>query len=293
MTIRSASRNVIVDPSLATLAELIDRIAAADQLPKRTRRDWTWALNAIARAAGTDPRAVRAHPVYLRPVLKRAAPESIGIGRDAWKNVRSLSGKALTWAGLATPPTRFQASLTPSWTALRDKLSDRGLRMRLSRFFHFCSAQGIAPSEVNNHVLTLFYDSLLVERNLRDPREARRVTAKSWNNAAERIPGWPQQRLLVPSLRRIFSLQWGAFPTGLEADVEEYLRRAAGSDLLDEAFMHALRPATIHSRRAQLRYFATAVVKSGVDIDTLVNLPAILVPEMSVVRVFETTRWVT
>jgi hypothetical protein len=137
-------------------------------------------------------------------VLKRAAPASIGIGRDAWKNVRSLSGKALTWAGLATPPARFQAALTPSWVALRDKLSDRGLRMRLSRFFHFCSAQAIAPSEVNNGVLTLFYDSLLVERGLRDPREARRATAKSWNNAAQRIPGWPQQHLTILAETDVF-----------------------------------------------------------------------------------------
>ena len=69
-----------------------------------------------------------------------------------------------------------------------------------------------------------------------NPYETYRGAAKSWNNAAERIPGWPSQRLSVPSRQTTFSLPWSAFPATLEADVELRFRRAAGADLSDDHF---------------------------------------------------------
>jgi hypothetical protein len=60
---------------------------------------------------------------------------------------------------------------------------------------------------------------------------------------------------------------------GRRADVEVYLRRASGLDLSDDHFTRAQRPATIITRRAQLRMFATAIVKSGIAADTLVESP--------------------
>jgi hypothetical protein len=86
--------------------------------------------------------------------------------------------------------------------------------------------------------------------------------------------------LTVPSRRKRFSLPWSIFPPSLEADVETYLRRAE-LDPKDKHFIRVQRPATIETRRWQLRFFATAIAKSGVPADTLVDLRAILEPQIA------------
>src|SRR5262249_11456079 len=148
-----------------------------------------------------EPADIVAHPEFLRVVMKEAAPESIGLGRAAWNNVRSLLGKALEWTGLAAMPAHYQAAFAPAWAALREKLPPGkvAIRFQLERLAHYCSAQGIAPDEVSDEVLTAFYEALVSESIVRFPHEIYRGTAKSWNNAVDQIVGWPQQRLTVPS----------------------------------------------------------------------------------------------
>jgi hypothetical protein len=278
----SLSRNPFADPTLPTFADLIGRIQAAEVLPLRTQQNWAWALRAVARAVGKDPVAVPAHPEFLRKLLDQAAPASIGINRAAWNNARSLCGKALEWAGLASMPGHYQAPFTPAWDELWAKLpTGTALSFQLSRLFHWASAQGVEPADMNDAALDRFHQDLVAESIVRDPYEIYRGAAKSWNNAVERIPGWPQQRLAVPSRQQVFSFPWSTFPPTLEADVEAYLRRAAGLDLSDDHFTRAQRPATIQTRRWQLRLLATAIAKSGIAPDTLTDLRTMLVPEVA------------
>jgi integrase len=281
MTTTPQSRNPFADPALPTFADLIARIAADPMLPVVTRQNWSWALRAVARAAGKDPAAVPAHPEFLRNLFEHAAPASIGLKPAAWNNARSLTGKALAWAGLASMPGHYQAPFAPGWTELWNTLPSgkNALRFQLSRLFHYCSAQGITPGEVSDNVLSVFYDALVNESIVELPYEIYRGAAKSWNNAAERVAGWPQQRLRVPSRQQLFTLPWNAFPSTLEADVEAYCRRASGLDLNDDHFTRAQRPATIETRRWQLRLLATAIVKRAADPATLVGLKTMLVPE--------------
>jgi integrase len=277
-----ASRNPFADPALPSFADLIARVAAAERLPLRTRQNWSWALRAVARAVGKDPVAVPAHPEFLRKLLDRATPAALGMSRAAWNNARSLLGKVLEWAGLASVPGHYQAAFTPAWQELWAKLpTGTALSYQLCRLFHYASARGIEPADMNDAMLGRFHQDLVQECIVRGPYEIYRGAAKSWNNAAERIPGWPQQRLTVPSRQQTFCFPWSAFPPSLEADVETYLRRAAGLDLSDDHFIRAQRPATIATRRWQLRLLATAIIKSGVGADTLVDLRAMLVPEVA------------
>ena len=280
MTNTSLSRNPFADPTLPTFADLIARVQAEEALPLRTRQNWTWAPRAVARSVGKDPVAVPAHPEFLRTLLDNAAPASLGMSPAGWNNARSLMGKALKWAGLASLPGHYQAPLTPAWQELWARLpANTALSFQLSRLFHYASAQGIEPVAMNDEVLGRFHRGLVAESIVRDPGEIHRGAAKSWNNAVERIPGWPPQRLTVPSRQQIFSYPWSTFPPTLEADVEAYLRRAAGLDLSDDHFTRAQRPATIQTRRWQLRLLATAIAKSGVTPDNLTDLPTMLVPE--------------
>jgi integrase len=281
MTTQSPSRNPFVDPGLPSFADLIARLATDKSLPPRKRQNWAWGLRAMARAVGKDPSEVPAHPKYLRYLINRAVPERIGVRSKAWNNVCSFCRAALRWAKLATMPAHYRGPLTPKWATHRDKLPERALGMRLSRLFHFCSAEGIDPEAVNDAILAFFHDAMDAESIVRNSDDVFARTAKAWNRAAQLVPEWPQQRLTVPSRRRTFSLPWGAFPESLQADVEAYMRRAAGADLLDDHFTHAQRPATLRTRRYELQLFATALVKSGIAAETLVDLRVMLVPELA------------
>src|SRR5262249_17290795 len=172
----------------------------------------------------------------------------------------------------ASMPGQHAAACSPEWHLLLSNLPvSTALPFQLSRLFHYCSAQGIPPGDVDDDVLASFHRALIAESIVRLPYEIYRGAAKSWNNAAAQIPGWPQRRLIVPSRQApVFRLPWDAFPATLQADVEAYCRRAAGLDLSDDHFTRVQRPATIRTRQAQLRLFATAIHKSGVPLTDLV-----------------------
>jgi len=160
----SPSRNPFADPSLPTFAGLIDRIEADKELPPRTRQNWAWALRAIARAVAKELAAVPAHPEFLRKLLDGAAPASLGMSRGAWNNARSLAGKVLEWAGLTAMPNHYQAAFSSAWQELWTKLpSGTALSFQLSRLFHYASAQGIEPENINDEVLDRFYLALVRE----------------------------------------------------------------------------------------------------------------------------------
>src|SRR5712691_7337545 len=278
----SLSRNPFADPTLPTFADLIARVSAEETLPLRTRQNSIWALRAVARAVGKDPVAVPAHPEFLRKLLDHAAPASLGMSRAGWNNARSLMTAALRWAGLASLPGHYQAPFTPAWDELWAKLpTGTALSFQLSRLFHWASAQGVESADMNDAALDRFHQDLVAESIVRLPYEVFWGAARSWNNARERIPGWPQQSLAVPSRQKTFSLPWAAFPPSVEVVVQAYLRGPAGVDLSDDHFTRAQRPATIETRRWQLRLFATALVKSGIAADALVDLRATLVPEVA------------
>ena len=191
--------------SKSGFADLIDRINADKKLLLRTRQNWSWGLRTIARATGKEPAAVPAHPEYLHRLLDRAAPASLDLSRAAWNNARSLAGKALEWAGLTSIPNHYQAAFSPAWAQLWARLpSGTALSFQLSRLFHFCSAQRIEPHDINDEVLDRFSLALVQESIVRHPFEIYRGAVKSWNNAAERISGWPQQRLNFRKRRKDF-----------------------------------------------------------------------------------------
>jgi integrase len=278
----TSSRNPFADPNLPSLADLISRIALDGSLPLRQRQNQVWAMRLVARVAKQDPAQIPAHPEYLRSIWKKAAPASLGITRPAWNNARSLIGKVLEAAGLASMPAHYQAPFSPEWQQLWDALppGKNALRMQLSRLLHYCSAQRIAPTEVDDQILADFNDALTAESIVELPYEIYRGAARSWNNVVDQIAGWPQQRLSVPSNKTAFSLPWDAFPPSLRASVAAYLRRAGGLDLDDEHFTRAQRAATLKTREWQLRMLATAIHRGGVALERLTDLGVLMSPEL-------------
>src|SRR5262249_885809 len=199
------------------------------------RRDMISALNCLARIIGCDPAAVPAHPRFLQGRMKDVVAAAHGLSEARWSNVRSLVTAALRHLGLAALPGRYTAALTAEWQALWDALPPgKGLRCRLSRLLHFCSANGIGPAAVDDFLLDRFGAALATESLVKCPREIHRIAILGWNPAAETTPGWPQRHLTpLPSAKSAgYGLPWSAFPATLAADVEAYLDRLAGRDVL-------------------------------------------------------------
>jgi len=113
MASKQVSRSAFATPGQPSLADLIARVEAASDPPKTTRQNWCWALRTVARVASKAPAAIPAHPDFLRRLMGKAAPGSMGLGAGAWNNAKSLTGKAMAWAGLISIPGRYQAPYTP------------------------------------------------------------------------------------------------------------------------------------------------------------------------------------
>jgi hypothetical protein len=122
MSNSSASTAPFASSNQPSLAALIERIKADATLSSPTRQSWCWAIRLLARLAGREPRAIPAHPDHLRRLMAKLSPGSAGIGKNTWNNARSLVGKAMSWAGLAEVPGRYQCPFTPAWAALWAKL---------------------------------------------------------------------------------------------------------------------------------------------------------------------------
>jgi hypothetical protein len=69
-----------------------------------------------------------------------------------------------------------------------------------------------------------------------------------------------------------YSLPWSTFPASLKVDVDAYLDRLAGKDILTEPDLKTLKPGSVETRRNQLHQFISALVHRGHDPQTLRSL---------------------
>jgi integrase len=277
MTTETRSRNPFLATDQPTLADVIARLEADEILAPTRRREMISALNGLARIFGRDPRGVPAHTRFLRERMKDVAPAAHGISAARWANVRSLVTAALQHLGLALLPGRYTAPLTAAWQELWDALPPgKGLRCRLSRLLHYCSANSIDPGAVDDTLLDRFGTALANESLVRYPREIHRIAILGWNVAAVDIPAWPQRQLtpLASARAQGYILPWSAFPASFVIDVEAYVKRLAGQDLLlsDDDLVRPVRPDTVYRRRLQLRRIASAAVAAGAPPDSIASL---------------------
>ena len=92
-----------------------------------------------------------------------------------------------------------------------------------------------------------------------------RAAIRGWNAAVEGVPGWPQQRLTLPEIRREgYVLPAESFPASFQKSLTAYLAFLANPPDDDDAPINGLRPATLALREFQFRQMASALVHRGV-----------------------------
>jgi len=236
-------------------------------------------VRTAARVLGLPPASIAAHPGALGPRLARVVPTAYGLRPARWANVRALLGKALALAGGDLLPARTVAPLDSAWRELAQRLEVKALEIGLSRLMRFCSSQGIPPAAVDDAVLARFREALEHSSLVRRPGQVHYNATRSWNRAAAAVPGWPATQVSVPPrVRQTYLLRSGVLPTSFNVDLEGWLARLAGQDLLAELPFRPVRPSTLARRRFQILQLASALVHRGRDPATLTRLADLAEP---------------
>jgi hypothetical protein len=268
----------LIEPSFA---DAIAIIAAADELPEQTRRHWATSLRQIAKALDRPLEVIPARYSAVRADLTNLHQVPAGLTAKTLQNHKSNAKSALLWLAREKGIPEHGAPLMPAWEKLRSEIENALIRSRLSSLMRFCSANKIAPAEVDDPVI----DQLLTYRaKTGKPADAafRRLLARAWNANIGTIAGWPQRQLLEPPVKAAVELPWEAFPEGLRRDVDGYLtgltkvrRNRLGQRI------RPLKASTIRTRRAELLAATRTAVKVGVPIESLDSLAALLDPAVA------------
>lgn len=262
-------------PSVAplTLADICQLIAGDDGLSKARKSNLRSAITCFCRACNLSPadasanlawvveKAGQLHPVQLRKGTKRLANMRAEVAFAIKRYIPGLYG------------LRGQEGLVSPWTELWSLLPASQARWRLSRFFKFLSLYGYNRMDLGDDLVARFRHWLETATTTKKPEVVVKETVRVWNRAAASVPGWPQQALTDIWRRTTYSWPWDALPASLRADAEAWLETLRHPDILDEhAPRKPLSEATIEARRFQIRQIHAALVHSGIDPDSLVEL---------------------
>ena len=279
MTTATSSRTPVSNPFVAaiapSLADVLARLDTADGLVDRARADMRSAVRTFCRLIDCQPEEVPAHPNFLRERLKRVAPARFGMSKGRWSNIRSLIGKALKVCGYAVMPGRYMAPLTPEWENFYRRLNSKTLECGLTRFLHYCSAQGIQPDDVREENFERFRMALENESLVKNHLVVHQHACRCWNKAVNLVDGWPNLQVKVPSYRESYTLDWSAFPSTLKDDTQRWLDRLAGRNLRKPIPFKPVKASTLECREFQIRQLASALVHRGhpaASIRTLADL---------------------
>jgi integrase len=271
---------VLIEPSFA---DAIAIITAAQELAEQTRRHWVimTSLRSIARGLDRPLETIPARYSGVRADLAQLHPVTLGLTPKTLHNHRSNVKSALLWLAREKGIPEHGAPLTASWEALRAKISNALIRMRLASLMRFCSASGIKPAEVDEAVVERFL-AYRVSVGSRVDDSFRRLLARAWNANVKVIPGWPTRRLTEPPVKATVEVAWEEFPAGLRRDVDCYL---AGLTRVRKSRsgqrIRPLKASTLSTRRAEIAAAARTAVKVGVPIQDLDSLAALLAPDVA------------
>ena len=262
---------------LPTLDTLLDLVGKAGW-PDKTRQETKSAVRTIARLLGAPLNEIEADVAGLRRRLETITPESTGLTRGRWNNIRSLFGKAL---GLAIDvlPSRAKDPVLPEWAVLLAQLPENR-RWLLTPLARFLGARDILPSRLTEADLKAYHTALVSDRLRSDPDGTWNSIIWIWNACVREFNTWPQVEIERVSRKETYILEWAAFDPAYRTDCEAYLDRLANVDLsADEGPLRPARPATIETRRYQLRVLASALALSGREASMISSIADLVTPE--------------
>ena len=234
------------------------------------------AINTVARASRCAPEDIPADPERLRQHLATISPAMAGLTKGSWCSVRSRILKALQRADVHVMAGRRTRPLSADWAQLYQALPENGWQASLGRLIGFLSDRDVSPTDVSDALIERFACELK-ETSLRGrPSSIVRGAIRGWNDAVDRVPGWPQQRLtLAERERKGYVLRAEMFSPSFQTSLADYLAFLADPPDDDDAPFRGLRPSTLGLREFQFRQMASALVHRGVPIEVITDIGAL------------------
>jgi integrase len=263
-------------------ASFLDLIAAIEQAPElneQRRRHWVCSLRQIAKWLGRPAAVIPARWHSVRLSVSQLHHARVGVTPKTLANHKSNVRAALRWFGQEHDVPQHGVRLKPEWARFLEGLEKR-IRARLFNLVRYCSARGIAPSEVDDKIFAEYWRYRTATTARASNNTARRFMVRAWNACAGAIDGGSLQRLTEPAIK-VAKPAWNAFPEGLRKDLDDYFAGLAKVHrTLNGKRIQPCSPATIATRRAELVAMARMAVRLGVPVDSLTSLGALLDPEV-------------
>lgn len=271
------------DPALPSFAELRRRIEARQDLPLLRRRDMASAIRTLAGWFNLPEENVPASAKCIRERLERVHAISASVSPRRIQNVRSLVLAAMREVGISTKLASYAAPFSAEWQRLWDLLgADTYAKTELSRFFRYCSVQGIAPAAVTDAASAAFLAAIDAESLIAKPKTRHQSMCRVWNRLMEQhaTSGWPQVRLTVPRYEeRIYRVDAEEVSAAVVADIAAYLDHLRGTDVF-AGLPKPFRPKSVAAVEGHLWRYLSALHHSGADLRDTPSLDALLSPEL-------------
>lgn len=271
------------DPALPSLAELRRRIEARHELPLLRRRDMASAIRTLAGWFNLPEENVPASAKYIRERLERVHTISASVSPRRIQNVRSLVLAAMREVGISTKLASYAAPFSAQWQRLWDLLgADTYAKTELSRFFRYCSVQGIAPAAVTDAASAEFLAAIDAESLIAKPKTRHQSMCRVWNRLMEQhaASGWPQVRLTVPRYEeRIYRVDAEKVSAAVVADIAAYLDHLRGTDVF-AGLPKPFRPKSVAAVEGHLWRYLSALHHSGADLRDAPSFDALLSPDL-------------
>ena len=267
------------EPSLADAIAAIRSDASISDVKRRHRLT---SMTVLAKAIGRPPESIPCRMSSLRHHIGRLNAATLGWEQKTLANHKSNVKAAINhFMKVKNIPTRG-APLSAPWKILFDALLNVKARRLLSGFARHCSVRNIDPSEVNEDLVIQYFAFRETTGFLRAGVALPRKMMKAWNCCVEKVPGWPQRLLSLPGLSKATTgPEWEEFPEALRWDIEAYLAVLAKPHRsANGRRRRSNKPSTMATRRRELIAFARTAVATGISIEGLISLKALLHPDV-------------
>lgn len=265
-----------------TLRDLLNLLAADTTVPAKRRVHLSCSVRRIAKALDRRPEELPASWTRIRSQVEEIHPALVEWTERTASNHKSNMRAALTWLDQKGPAPPRGKALSPAWATLRRGIHDPRLRTRLSCLIRFFSDAGYPPERIGEAELDELMDYRARRTRLDFAVAERRRIVRAWNTCSEKVPGWPMQKLIVPSDGRSKGPDWSEFPAPLRCEVDALFKSVARRrKLANGTRARAWSARTIQTRRRELIAYAGKAVAIGRSIDSLTSLSILLDPQLA------------
>ena len=253
--------------SLAEVLVVLDSDSVPPSLSPSRKRDYRSAIKRFCQFVGILPSSIPVDTGYIGRLFDGINPVQHRISVKTLQNIKSnLLGAVLYYRESHRVISRKQP-LSKEWAGLYALLPSNRHRYGLSRFIHYLSKQQIRANEVDDKVVTPFFDSLSATSFLSDKqiRDAHRLSTRLWNEASTLVEYWPDVLLSVPDYRKPrTTVVLVDFPDHFQTEVSAYLLWLEDTDLFsDHRPPRRCKPRTITQRSRVIQLAASALVNQG------------------------------